>query len=70
MKEYHIFVQNESFNWNFVPADTLLALLYTWLDTGLPELVEFDTGAGYVEHESSVTKRIKQAIQQLEQSAG
>ena len=62
-------VQNESFNWSFVPAETLLALLYTWLDTGLPELVEFDTGAGYVEHESSVTKRIQQAIHQLEQSA-
>lgn len=63
-------VESEKFNWSFVPADTLLSLLYSWEDNGLPELVEFDTGAGYVEHESSVTKRIKQAIQQLEQSAG
>lgn len=62
-------VESENFRWNFVPAETLLALLYTWLDTGLPELVEFDTGAGYVEHESSVTNRIQQAIHQLEQSA-
>ena len=62
-------VESENFRWNFVPAETLLALLYTWLDTGLPELVEFDTGAGYVENESSVTNRIQQAIHQLEQSA-
>ena len=62
-------VESEKFRWSFVPADTLLALLYTWLDTGLPELVEFDTGAGYVSDESSVTDRIKQAIHQLEQSA-
>ena len=63
-------IQNEIFKWEFVNSEVLLEILEKWLQTGIPELVEFDTGAGYVANEESVTKRIKQAISQLKQSAG
>jgi len=63
-------IQNETFKWEFVNSEVLLEILEKWLQTGIPELVEFDTGAGYVANEESVTERIKQAISQLKQSAG